>query len=287
MAKMGLKMNITATSLLLLLASSTEVFGDTIFYVTKYDAKADGNTDITQALLNAWRDACASPVVSTVMIPDGTYALGQITIGRPYKAPINFNVQGTVKSPMDTSRFKAEAGWIAFQQIDQFILSYGGVFYGQAKPVWGRKCPSSAYCNQLPIVSSCVYIYIYIYAYCTKVSINTDGIHIGRSSGFNTTNSTVETGDDCVSIGDGMSRTAPSPQNGVRVKTWPTSHQGTASKMHFEDIVMNDVANPKIKDQEVHHALSSAMLASETSGALPQLRLLSSLFVIREYHAKT
>ena len=48
MAKMGLKMNITATSLLLLLASSTEVFGDTIFYVTKYEAKADGNTDITQ-----------------------------------------------------------------------------------------------------------------------------------------------------------------------------------------------------------------------------------------------
>lgn len=47
-----------------------------------------------------------------------------------------------------------------------------------------------------------------------------------------------------------VSRTAPSPQNGVRVKTWPTSHQGTASKMHFEDIVMNDVANPKIKDQE-------------------------------------
>ena len=69
------------------------------------------------------------------MIPDGTYALGQITIGGSYKAPINFNVQGTVKSSMDTSRFKAEAGWIAFQQIDQFILSYGGVFYGQAKPV--------------------------------------------------------------------------------------------------------------------------------------------------------
>ena len=29
------------------------------------------------------------------------------------------------------------------------------------------------------------------------------------------------------------------------------------------------------------------MLASETSGALPQLRLLSSLFAAREYHAKT
>ncbi|XP_034677818.1 exopolygalacturonase-like [Vitis riparia] len=161
------------------------------------------------------------------MIPDGTYALGQITIGGPYKAPINFNVQGTVKSPMDTSRFKAEAGWIAFQQIDQFILSYGGVFYGQAKPVWSRKGPSSAYCNQLPInlrfnfitnsmvkditsrdskqfqmnLLGCKNLTFYnVEISAPEVSINTDGIHIGRSSGIN---STVETGDDCVSIGDG------------------------------------------------------------------------------------
>ena len=96
------------------------------------------------------------------MIPDGTYALGQITIGGSYKAPINFNVQGTVKSSMDTSRFKAEAGWIAFQQIDQFTLSGGGVFDGQGKTVWGRKCPHYAYCKQLPIVSSCIYMLNYV-----------------------------------------------------------------------------------------------------------------------------
>ncbi|RVW71857.1 Polygalacturonase [Vitis vinifera] len=103
---MGLKLNITATSLLLLLASAAK------------------------ALLKACGNACASPMASTVMIPEGTYALGQITIGGPCKAPINFIVQGTMKAPEDTSRFKAEAGWIAFQQIDQFTL-FGGVFYGQ------------------------------------------------------------------------------------------------------------------------------------------------------------
>ena len=99
-------------------------------------------------------------MASTVMIPEGTYALGQITIGGPCKAPINFIVQGTMKAPVDTSRFKAEAGWIAFQQIDQFTLFGGGVFYGQGKTVWGRKSPRSAYCNQLPIVSSCIYILV-------------------------------------------------------------------------------------------------------------------------------
>ncbi|CBI28390.3 unnamed protein product, partial [Vitis vinifera] len=310
---MGLKLNIAGTSLLLLLASAAEVSGDIIFDVTKYGARADGHSDISQALLKAWGDSCSSPVASTVMIPNGTYALGQITIGGPCKAPINFVVQGTVMAPVDTSRFKAEAGWIAFQQIDQFTLSGGGVFDGQGKTVWGRKCPHYAYCKQLPInlrfnfitnsmvkditsrdskqfhinLLGCKNLAFYNVAISAPdESLNTDGIHIGRSSGINITDSTIETGDDCVSIGDGSEQiniqrvtcgpghgisvgslgkypneepvvgisvkncTLTNTQNGVRVKTFPASHQGIASEMHFEDIVMNNVGNPIIIDQE-------------------------------------
>ncbi|CBI22052.3 unnamed protein product, partial [Vitis vinifera] len=310
---MGLKLNIATTSLLLLLASAAEVSGDIIFDVTKYGARTDGNSDISQALLKAWGDACSSPVASTVMIPDGTYALGQIIIAGPCKAPINFVVQGTVMAPVDTSRFRAEAGWITFQQIDQFTLSGDGVFDGQGKIVWGTKCLSSAYCNQLPInlrfnfitnsmvkditsrdskqfhinLLGCKNLTFYnIVISAPQESLNTDGIHIGRSSGINITDSTIETGDDCVSIGDGSEQiniqrvtcgpghgisvgslgkypneepvvgisvkncTLTNTQNGVRVKTWPASHQGTASEMHFEDIVMNNVGNPIIIDQE-------------------------------------
>ena len=46
--KMGLKLNITTTSLMLLLASAVEVSCDTIFDVTKYGAKADENINISQ-----------------------------------------------------------------------------------------------------------------------------------------------------------------------------------------------------------------------------------------------
>ena len=38
--------------------------------------------------------------------------------------------------------------------------------------------------------------------------------------------------------------------NGVRIKTWPASHPGSASDMHFEGIAMNNVGDPILVDQE-------------------------------------
>nr|CAN65676.1 hypothetical protein VITISV_002011 [Vitis vinifera] len=309
----GMKLNIAAISLLLLLTSVAEVSGDTYFDVTKYGAQADGKTDISQALLTAWEAACASPIVSRVVIPAGIYALGQVTIEGPCKAPINLIVKGTVRAPVDTSRFKPQAGWVAFQHLDQFTLSGYGVFDGQGQSVWGQKCSRTKYCNQLPInlrfnfltnsiikditskdskqfhinVLGCRNITFFQVAITApEDSQNTDGIHIGRSRGVNITHSTIQTGDDCVSIGDGSEQiditkvncgpghgisvgslglykneapvigirvkncTLSDTTNGVRVKTYPSSPQGTATEMHFHDIVMNNVSNPIIIDQE-------------------------------------
>lgn len=117
-------------------------------------------------------------------------------------------------------------------------------------------------------------------------SPNTDGIHIGRSTDVKVLDSNIETGDDCVSVGEGsqqitIAKVTCGPghgisigslgkypneepvkgvtvkncilkktQNGVRIKTWPDSHEGMASELHFEDIRMEEVGNPVLIDQE-------------------------------------
>ncbi|XP_042482431.1 exopolygalacturonase-like [Macadamia integrifolia] len=117
-------------------------------------------------------------------------------------------------------------------------------------------------------------------------SPNTDGIHLERSSDVTISDSVIGTGDDCVSIGQGNTNvhikgvscgpghgisvgslgkyqdegdvtglvvrdcTLSGTMNGVRIKTWANSPDSSvASNMTFEDIVMNNVANPIIIDQ--------------------------------------
>ena len=117
-------------------------------------------------------------------------------------------------------------------------------------------------------------------------SPNTDGIHVGRSTKVTINDTKIGTGDDCISVGDGTQQltiekvtcgpghgisvgslgkfpeekevvgvfvrncTLTNTLNGVRIKTWPASLPGSASDMHFEDIIMNNAGTPVQIDQE-------------------------------------
>lgn len=117
-------------------------------------------------------------------------------------------------------------------------------------------------------------------------SLNTDGIHVGRSSGVTIRDSNIKTGDDCVSLGDGsqqvlVEKLTCGPGHGIsvgslgkyhdeqpvtgvtvrdcnfintmfgiRIKTWPASPNGLARDLHFEKLEMKNAGTPILVDQE-------------------------------------
>ncbi|XP_030512657.2 exopolygalacturonase-like [Rhodamnia argentea] len=297
---------------LLLLLSFSSTINAEVFHIGNYGAKGDGTSDISRALLSAWKDACASNTSAKVLIPGGTFALSEVVLEGPCKAPMEFQLQGTLRAPADPSRFKTD-GWVVFQHIDGLIVSGGGTFDGQGKIAWEQNnCNGDTNCRTLPFnlrlnfvdnalihdvttldskqfhvnVLGCKNVtFRHFTVTAPGDSLNTDGIHIGRSAGISIIDSNIKTGDDCVSVGDGSQQifvtgvncgpghgisvgslgkwkneepvvgvfvkncTITGATNGVRIKTWPASPAGVASDMHFEDIQMNDVANPVLIDQ--------------------------------------
>ena len=126
----------------------------------------------------------------------------------------------------------------------------------------------------------------HIHIIAPKDSPNTDGIHIGSSSNIQILDSTIATGDDCVSMSPGSKNinirnvtcgpghgisvgslgggpneedvsgltvtncTFIGTQNGLRVKTWARSYASRVFNLTFEDIIMDNVNNPIIIDQQ-------------------------------------
>ncbi|KAF4352347.1 hypothetical protein F8388_024459, partial [Cannabis sativa] len=307
---MALKFHITVTYLSLILGF---ILGakSSLFDVTTYGAKP--NTDISQALSIAWKSACASPTQSVLFIPSGVFYLKRAILQGPCKAPIKVQLQGTLRALNDLTGFKDEDGWVIFEHINDLTLMGGGTFDGQGKSVWGKQCGRGKYCSKYPMNIRFDYItnsliqditsldskqfhmnvlgcqnvtFLHVHVIANGDSPNTDGIHIGRSFMINITDVNIQTGDDCISLGDGSKKititkvtcgpghgisvgslgkymneqpvegvfvrncTLINTMNGLRIKTWPNSFVGLASNIHFEDIIMENVGNPIYIDQE-------------------------------------
>ncbi|KAL9457380.1 hypothetical protein AB3S75_006428 [Citrus x aurantiifolia] len=300
------KSNIQALFLSLLMLSAAAALD---VDVTKHGAKQ--NADISQALRDAWKEACAATTPSKVLIPQGTYQLSPVTMEGPCKAAIELQVKGTLKALTDPANVKDAGSWVSFNKIEHLTVSGGGTFDGQGA-VAPSECEKDDYCKKRPInlsfnaitnsvvqdvtslnskqfhinvIGAKNFTFQRVTVTAPEESLNTDGIHVGRSSGVTITDSKIGTGDDCISIGDGTQQmeinkidcgpghgisvgslgkyqneqpvvgirvrecNISNTSNGVRIKTWPASYPGTASDLHFEDIKMNNVSNPILLDQ--------------------------------------
>ncbi|KAF2316959.1 hypothetical protein GH714_007794 [Hevea brasiliensis] len=196
----------------------------------------------TRGSIECMERGVRSSGVSKIMIPKGTYLLGVVDLKGPCKGAMHLEVQGTFIAP--TALTHNKSSWITFAYIDRLTISGGGTFDGRGEIAWKQitvaKTQNASHFNFI----------------APGHSINTDGIHIGRSKRINIIDSDIITGDDCISIGDGSQQiesrkncTVYDTDNGVRIKTWPALHGGIASDMHFEDIIMKNVSNPILIDQ--------------------------------------
>ncbi|XP_052199557.1 polygalacturonase-like [Diospyros lotus] len=283
-----------------------------IFDITKFGAK-QGDEDISQALLTAWKEACAVTTPSTIMIPAGTYLLNEVLLTGPCQGPINIQVHGTLKAPADPLAFKS-ATWITINKVSHLTISGTGTLDGQGADAWAAndciknsKCRRSAmnlafnFLNDtvvqditsldsklfhVNVISCNNFTFQNFTIIAPESSPNTDGIHMGRSNRVSILDSTIMTGDDCVSVGDGTTQltvervtcgpghgisigslggspneapvegvvvrncTFKNTTNGVRIKTKPESpNPSVVTDVKFENIVMNNVANPILIDQ--------------------------------------
>ncbi|KAG8647633.1 hypothetical protein MANES_09G093528v8 [Manihot esculenta] len=227
-----------------------------IFDITKFGAAPDGKADASQAIADAWKEACAAAGSSKILIPAGKFLAGIVNVTGPCKGAIEVEVQGT------NIRFN-----FITKGLVRDITSLNSKYFHVN--VFG--------CDDFTFEGFKVST--------PEGSLNTDGIHIGRSKGVTISNAKIGTGDDCISIGDGtenlkITKVACGPghginigslgkyenedpasgitvsdctltgtTNGVRIKTWPAMFPNTATNIHFQDITMEKFSNPIIVDQ--------------------------------------
>ncbi|KAK9162405.1 hypothetical protein Syun_003307 [Stephania yunnanensis] len=280
------------------------------FNILDFGGKSDGKTDNAKAIKSAWVKACSSQGKNNVLIPKGTYLSGPVLLEGKCNGPITFQLQGLIKAPVDVNSYT----WFSFSRVDQLTVTGGGAFDGQGQKAWANNnCDKDPNCK-LPIsvrfdfvtnsvvqgissinskafhinVLGCKDLkFISVRISAPANSRNTDGIHIGESTGISVAHSTIGTGDDCISLGPGNSDinifdvqcgpghgisigslgkykneepvrgvvvqhcTLTGTDNGVRIKTWPDSpKQGIATNLTFDDIIMKNVLNPIIIDQQ-------------------------------------
>ncbi|MED6183920.1 hypothetical protein PIB30_042470 [Stylosanthes scabra] len=151
--------------------------------------------------------------------------MGAVEIRGPCKAPIEIEVDGTIKAPINLADLNGTEQWIKIQYVDFLTISGHGVFDGQ-----GDDCISLGDGTKNVTVEN---------LYCGPGH----GISVGSLGKF--------PNEEPVEGLFVKSCTLTNTAFGLRIKTWPdTPSTITVSDLHFQDILMINVKNPVFIDQE-------------------------------------
>jgi galacturan 1,4-alpha-galacturonidase len=218
-------------------------------------------------------------------------------------------VDGNLLATTYLSQYKEHGNWIEILRVDNLVITGKGNLDGQGPFMWSKNSCTKKYdCKILPnsLVMDFVnngevsgvtllnskFFHMNMYQ-CKDMLIkdvtvtapgdspNTDGIHMGDTSGITITNTVIGVGDDCISIGPGTSKvnitgvtcgpghgisigslgrykdekdvtdinvkdcTLKKTTFGVRIKAYEdAASELTVSKIHYENVKMEDSTNP-------------------------------------------
>ncbi|KAI5072137.1 hypothetical protein GOP47_0012243 [Adiantum capillus-veneris] len=301
-----------------------------IVNVDWYGAIGDGLTDDTQAFINAWNEACSLDSAVLLIPYNKTYLVNHLELKGPCGGSLVVELAGILVAPADPSLWNKSHSnaWLHFSHLSGLSVEGGGTIDGQGQQWWDQSCKRNKKnkCHDAPTAlrfSSVSNLkvrdllslnspQIHIkFANCYGVEVvnlqvsapedspNTDGIHVSETQNVIIQDSSIGTGDDCVSIvrgsadvrvqnitcgpGHGISigslgksgsedfvsvvvvngANLTGTSNGVRIKTWQGG-SGAAVGVIFENIQMNNVSHPIIINQKYCDS-SSSCSANETS----------------------
>ncbi|XP_022143115.1 probable polygalacturonase At1g80170 [Momordica charantia] len=295
---------------------------ENVFNVMSYGAVEGTTRDSSHAILKAWKAACSSKTESsTVLIPKRhTLLVKPIVLRGPCRAnSITFMIHGEIVAPTSPGEWTRtdQSQWLAFEGVSRLNVTGTGIgkIDGRGTRWWSQSCrdhPDLKGCTSLAptamkiiscnntslsnihfINSSQTHVLIMgskrveiknLVITAPESSPNTDGIHIHSSHNVIIKNTTIGTGDDCVSIGDYTSnvnishiRCGPGhgisigslgrsgnfvqvedirvsnvyfkgTTNGARIKTWQIG-RGNIRRVTFQNLYFESVNNPFIIDQ--------------------------------------
>ncbi|KAK1304828.1 hypothetical protein QJS10_CPB11g02004 [Acorus calamus] len=279
-----------------------------------FGAKGDGSTDDTQAFSKAWSEACSSSSPVSLMIPhNNKYLVKPVTFSGPCKSNVTALISGTIIAPAEISIWGSERDhWIHFKGVQNLTLDGDGTFEGNGNIWWSNSCKLNKSlalkfeeCNSLTVKNinmiNSPQMHI-VFLNCDSVnashlfisapenSPNTDGVHVTGTTNIKISNSTIQTGDDCISIvsgsenvwagnitcgpghgisigslGEGNSEdkvlnviveniTFTETMNGVRIKTWQTS------AVEVSEVLYNNIRGTSATDVVMSFDCSASVL---------------------------
>ncbi|KAL5213132.1 hypothetical protein ABZP36_023979 [Zizania latifolia] len=237
--------------------------------IAQLGARGDGKSDSTKF------------VMQKIVIPPGNYLTGALLLAGPYTSDIIIRLDGNLLGTGDLNAYKTN--WIEVMHVNNFAINGHGTIDGQGPLVWmNNQCHKSYNCKILPNSKNVLVEKVTITA--PGNSPNTEGIHIGDSTNVTITDTTIATGDDCISIGPGSNkirvhavRCGPGhgisvgslgrykdekdvsvtncslrgTTNGLRIKSYEDSKsQLKATKFVYDGVTMDNVSYPIIIDQK-------------------------------------